>query len=446
MGAITGGAGGTTYGINVSAGTVTSLTNAQGGNTPLTYNGALPTNYYVYVTSVTNYGKLSVTNASGSLTFGVDAGSSITGSVSTPHRYTNVLTGVTAAQIVNEETVITAQHFAWKLTAGSNGTTWDLLAWLLGPDAAKTTLAMVANQNALRSLLSQRSSAVITMMDYDCAAFDAKGYCVSYRARYTAMDRQNEGAGAFTAAYRASEKVRIGGFIDYRASEKDNTGLKQGDTMPTFGAFAVYSDRGDATGFQAKASAAYNTGKVTVARAGSVADNTEAGSGKTGLSSYAIGSELGWGFAASPTLLATPYAGLRYSDATRNSYTESRVAGVVDYPITYDAYYQRLTTATAGLRLSGMFSDKIGYQASLGGEYDLAHKASAYSGVSTIPSLESFALANTGASNRARVVASTGVSYQMDKTQRLTAFVGLRGQAFSSQPSVSTLVGYQVAF
>ena len=315
-----------------------------------------------------------------------------------------------------------------------------------GPDAARTTLAMIANQNALRSLLSQRSSAIMTMMDYDCETFDAKGYCVSFRARYTAMDSQNEGAGVFTAAYRASEKVRIGGFVDYRASEKDGTAVKQGDTMPTVGAFAAYSHSGNATGFQAKASAAYNSGKVTVTRAGSFADNTEAGSGKAGLNSYAIGAELAWGFAVSPTMLATPYAGIRYSDATRKGYTEGTVTGTVDFPITYDAYYQRLTTATAGVRLSGMFSDKVGYQASLGGEYDLAHKASTYSGTSTIPGLENFALANTGASNRSRVVASAGVHYQLDKTQRLTATVGVRGQAYSSQPSVTTLVGYQVAF
>ncbi len=329
---------------------------------------------------------------------------------------------------------------------GPSSCVFGLFGYVGGPDAPKTIIAMTDNQNALRSLLSQRSSAIMTMMDYDCETFDAKGFCVSFRARYTAMESQNEGAGVLTAAYRASEKVRIGGFVDYRASEKDSTGLKHGDTMPTIGVFAAYSHSGDATGFLAKASAAYNTGKVTVNRVGSVADNTEVGSGKAGLSSYAIGAELAWGFAVSPSMLATPYAGIRYSDATRKGYTEGTVTGAVDFPITYDAYYQRLTTATAGVRLSGMFSDKVGYQASLGGEYDLAHRSSTYSGTSTIPDLETFALANTGSSNRARVVASTGLSYQMDKTQRLTATAGVRGQAYSSQPSVTTLVGYQVAF
>ena len=134
-------------------------------------------------------------------------------------------------------------------------------------------------------------------MDYDWETFDAKGYCVLFRARYTAMDSQNEGAGVFTAAYRVSDKVRVCTFLDYRASEKDSAGLKQGDTMPTVGAFAAYSHSGNATGLQAKASAAYNSGRVTVTRLGSIADNTEAGLGKAGLNSYAVGAELGWGFA-----------------------------------------------------------------------------------------------------------------------------------------------------
>ena len=314
-----------------------------------------------------------------------------------------------------------------------------------GPNAANTTLGMIANQNALRSLLSQRSSALMNMMDYDASTFDEKGYSISFQARYAAMDSQNEGAGVLTVAYRASEKVRIGSFIDYRASEKDSTGLKHDDTMPTVGVFAAYSERGDATGFQAKASAAYNSGKITVSRVGAQADNTEAGSGKAGLNSYAIGAEMSWGLAVSPSMLATPYAGVRYSDATRNSYTEGKATGV-DFPITYNAYYQRLTTATAGVRLTGMFSDTVGYQASLGAEYDMSHKSNNYSGGSTIPTLETFALANTGASNRARVVASSGLYYQLNKTQRLTGTVGIRGQAYSSQPSVTTLVGYQVAF
>ena len=423
-------------------GSITNLTNAQGGDgssastTALRFSGGLPSNYYIYIASASNYGQINFSGPLGSTHIGITSGGFLKSGT-----YQGVITGITSANLQNLSGVYGYQ--AWKLISdAATPTTWSLV---VGPDSNNSGRALVANQNTLRSLLSRRSSAIMMMMDYDCETFDGKGYCVSFRARYTAMQSQNEGAGVFTAAYRASEKVRIGGFVDYRATEKDGTGLKQGDTMPTVGAFAAYSQSGNATGFQAKASAAYNSGRVTVTRASSVTDNTEAGSAKAGLNSYAIGAELGWGFAVSPNMFATPYTGVRYSDATRNSYTEATVAGV-DFPISYDTYYQRLTTATVGMRLSGMLSDNVGYLASLGGEYDLMHKASTYSGTSAISSLETFALANTGSSNRARINASAGLFYQLDKTQRLTATVGVRGQAYSSQPSVMTLIGYQAAF
>lgn len=312
-------------------------------------------------------------------------------------------------------------------------------------DAPATKLALTVNQTALRSLMSQRSSAMMTMMDYDCETFDAKGYCISARARYTSMDRENEGAGVFTAAYRVTSKVRFGGFIDYSVGEKENAGLKSGDRMPTLGVFAAYSENSDLTGLQAKATAAYNSGKVAVTRDNRLV-GAEPGSGKAGLETYAVAAELGWGFAVSPMMRATTYAGIRYSDVTRKAYAEGAVADTVDYPISYNAFYQRQTSVTAGVRFNGLFSDRVGYQASLGGEYDLAQKASAYSGKSAITDLETFSLANTGGANRTRVVASTGLFYQMDKMQRMTANVAIRGQAYSSQPSVTTLVGYQAAF
>ena len=93
--------GGNAFGIRVWAatGSVATLTNAQGGNTPLTYSGALPTTYTVLVRSLSNFGRLAVTSPSGTMTFGVDATSTLAA-----NRYTDVLTGVAAADITNEET------------------------------------------------------------------------------------------------------------------------------------------------------------------------------------------------------------------------------------------------------------------------------------------------------------------------------------------------------
>jgi hypothetical protein len=122
------------------------------------------------------------------------------------------------------------------------------------------------------------------------------------------------------------------------------------------------------------------------------------------------------------------------------------VAGVVDFPLSYAPFSQSLTTATTGLRLKGQVTDKIGFQLGLGAEYDLAQKASAYAGASAIPGLDTFALEGAQTSNRFRPVGNVGLFYQIDRTERLTGHVSVRGQAFSSQMAVNVMGGYQVAF
>ena len=119
---------------------------------------------------------------------------------------------------------------------------------------------------------------------------------------------------------------------------------------------------------------------------------------------------------------------------------------MADFPISYAAFSQSLTTATAGMRLKGQVTDQIGFQLGLGAEYDLAHKASAYAGASAIPGLESFALRGAETSNRFRPAGNVSLFHQIDRTQRLTASVTARGQAFSNQPAVNVMGGYQAAF
>ena len=76
--------------LNISSGTVTSLTNSEGGvSNVLTYSGKVPTNYYIIINSLNNFGKLSVTNPSGTMTFNIDN----TSSVALNSKYSSVLQG-----------------------------------------------------------------------------------------------------------------------------------------------------------------------------------------------------------------------------------------------------------------------------------------------------------------------------------------------------------------
>ncbi len=195
----------------------------------------------------------------------------------------------------------------------------------------------------------------------------------------------------------------------------------------------------------ASLSAAINRADVRVTRDAGL-ENTQAGSGKARVAGSAVAAELAYGLAWAGALRATPYVGFRYTDVSRAAYAEDTVSGTVDYPIAYAAYRQRLGAATMGLRLNGMASDRIGYQLGAGIDYYAFSAASAYAGSSDIAGLETFALPAASLAHRASPLGSGAIFYQIDRTQRLTGQVSVRGQAFTSQTAVSVMGGYQAAF
>ena len=112
------------YGIlnDVNTGTITTLNNAQGAgnaNGALTYNGALPTNYNIIINSPTSYGKLLVTNGTGTTNFGIYNGSTVANGT-----YSSVLSGLTANKLV--ATTGSYNSATWTLN-NSSGNIWDLI-------------------------------------------------------------------------------------------------------------------------------------------------------------------------------------------------------------------------------------------------------------------------------------------------------------------------------
>ena len=144
---------------------------------------------------------------------------------------------------------------------------------------------------------------------------------------------------------------------------------------------------------------------------------------------WLVAAEVGYGIAWAGTLRATPYVGFRYMDAPAPPMPKLR-----------------LGAASLGLRLNGMASDRIGYQLGAGVDYYAFSAASPYAGASAISGLEAFALPGATLGQRASPVGSAAIFYQIDRTQRLTGHVSVRGQAFSSQMAVSVMGGYQAAF
>ena len=446
LGTLTAGAG--AFGIRVSGGgTVTSLTNAQGGNSPLTYSGALPTSYNVVVRSASEFGRLAVTSPSGATTFGVDNSSTLPDRLRTTVRFTNVLAGLTADNITNEGTRFTLGRYHWTLTAGTGADNWDLLAWMFSPNPVNTGLALQSNANAVQNVLAQRAVTTTFALEYDCSVFDLHGFCVSVDLRNTQMGsnyaHSGETAGLLTAAYRVTPKFRIGGFIDQNLVSRSPVGVDPKSTQPMLGAFAVYQESANFSGFTLRAALVYQEGDLSITRPQSA--DTEAGTGRTRTSAFAFGGEIAYGFPLDGTWVAQPYAGLRRSDSQRRGYTET-TSDSVEYPITYNRFGQQVTSATAGLRLRGSITSQFSLTFGAGVEQDLDNKVDRYSGTSTIPDLQSFSVNVSQQRNKRRAVGSAGMRYMVAANKALAFDASIRQLPYGNDPSITFMLRYSIGF
>ena len=441
LGTITAGAG--SFGIRVDVeSSLARLVNAQGGTTPLTYRGDLPLTYTVLVQSLSNFGRLAATNPTRSMTFGVDSSS-----VLAANRYTDVLTGVPASAITNEETESTLGRFAWTLTAGSAANSWDLLARLLGPDAAATQLGLQSNAYAVHSVLSQRAAAATFALDYDCSVFDQHGLCVSVGFRNTQMGSNyadsGETAGLLTAAYRVTPEFRIGGFIDQGLVSQSPVGVDPKNTQPMLGGFVVYQENSDFSGLTIRAGLAYQEGDFRITRP--ELSGTEAGTGRARTTALAFGGEIAYGFPLDNAWVAQPYAGMRRSDSQRQGYTET-ISDSVEFPITYNRFGPQVTSATAGLRLRGSITPQFSLTFGAAMEHDLNSKVDRYAGTSTISGLETFSINASQQQNETRAVGSAGMRYMVASNQAVAFDASVRQMPYGNDPSITTMLRYSIGF
>ena len=418
-------------------GTIMSMTNSQGGTSGagLTYSGALPGSYYIYIASSTKFGQITFTSTSGSMTVGVE----LAPNVRPASRYDAVINGVTSGNLTN--TAGSVNGWNWRLE--QVGLAWNLL--FLGPNAYDTYADLARSANNIRNTIALRSSSMALMMDYNCRAFAQYNTCISFGGRYGDLNAStNEGAGVLTAAYRVSPSMRIGAFIDHRVTQSKPAGIRYSDDTPSVGSFIGYDDHSDGTGVQGKLTAVYNTGKVGVTRLASSA-NTEAGSGSSRLSSYAVGAELGWGIQLNDGWVGTPYAGIKHTSSKLGAYAE-QLTDSVKFPISYAGYGQRLTTATVGGRIDGRMTERVSIALAAGIERDLHSTMDAYAGTSDIPGLTSFSFSTSANSNRSRAVGSAALSYKIASNQRVSAGMSVRENAYVSQPTKSMQIKYEMAF
>ena len=435
-GSITGtSASGTAYGIN-NGGIITTLNNGQGLAGALTYTGVLPVNYNIIVNSPTSFGKLSATTVTGSMTFGIYDSTLRKGT------YSAVLTGIAssgAGSVLASSTTGIYNGFTYTLI-NSAGTTWDLS--ISGASTADTQLSLAASAYALRGVYNLQTATINNGLNYDCTVFDTHGVCISVGGRYTSTDSPgtNNGNALVVASYNLTDHVRVGGYLDQNISNSTPTGIKLNNGSPLAGLFGVWNEHKSGEGLEVRVAAGYGDKDLTVTR--SAIGTSEAGVGKSQLTSQAVSTTVSYGTALASNWMVSPYAGVRYTRIKAGRYTEGSSTDVTA-PLTYDALVQQSTTALAGVRFSGRASPKTLLTMSAGVEQDTSnnnvgnsYNASGVTGLTPI----------TFNSNiqKTRAVANAGVYYDITNTQRIGLNAMYRQEAFQSTNTVTALVTYQV--
>ena len=443
-------------------GVITTLNNAQGGNSSLIYTGKLPQNYNIILGSNANsYGKLAVTSvtswdgAGGTTTFGI-----YSGSVKST-KYTAMISGVTAG-LLNTSTLSGTyssggKSYAYSLTLESGSlTVWDLLfptyvepvVVPIAPSVANTNQSLVNTASALQGTYTLQNSVLANSFSYDCTVFGANNVCVSAGGRNTqvqAANGLNNTSALLIAAYRPHPNYRIGAYADQNLSVSNPGGtVNLGNNTPLIGLFAAWNERLDGTGTEVKVSAAYGQKNTTITRSvvGSGAGASEAGSGSSTLNSQGAQVTAKYGFGIMDNVIVSPYVGVRYTQNNMGGYTEGTSSSVTA-PLTYNALNTNATTALAGVGASYRVIPTVMTFASAGVETDTNTANGTYA--ATNASIGALTPVNFNANPvRTRPTATVGAYYDIEKNQRLGVTGIYRQEAYQAVSTTTVMATYTI--
>ena len=311
---------------------------------------------------------------------------------------------------------------------------------ILNPNLADTQASIALSANRLKGIYNLQSAAVINGLTYDCRLFDVNNICLSTGGRYS----NNHGASGYTTsalligAYRLNKNIRLGAWVDQNLSANTVTGINLSNSKPLFGVFGAWAENPSGEGYEVKVSAGYGDKDLTVTR--DVIATSEAGFGTTRLNSQAISTVSSYGFKLNNEVLASPYVGLQYSRISSGGYTETTTADVTA-PLTYGRLSQENVSVLAGLKLSAKLDSKTAFFGSVGIERNLNNRSGQY----LATGLDGLTAINFNSNvQKARATASAGVSYDIDKKQRVSLSGIYREEAFNPTATTTVFATYTV--
>ena len=324
----------------------------------------------------------------------------------------------------------------------------DLISYLNSPfvivSPADTQSSMRYQASQLRSAFNTQTVAANFALNYDCNVFDVKGMCISAGGRYTTIDNPgiNNSAAVVTLGYKVNPNIRIGAYLDQNINISKPTGIDIGNNTPLMGLYAVWNKEQSGLGYQVRLANTYQDKDVTSTRI--VFDTSEAGSGKSSLTSQSYLAELSYAFQYKDKTLVRPYFGLRYSHLKQDGYTEATSTTVTD-PLTVAALTDKSATALLGVKVQRSLTDKATLTAQLGLEQDVHHKVDNYS-ATDLNGSDLTAIAFNSNIKRTRPVASIGAFYDVSKTQRASATINYQQLPFQSTGSTTAYFNYMIGF
>jgi len=311
-----------------------------------------------------------------------------------------------------------------------------------GPSAEDTQKSLRVSASSLRNIFTLQNSVLSASLSNDCAVFDKNNLCVSVGERTTYVgdaNGLNDNSALLALAYRPRPDYRVGAYAKSSLSI-NNAGsvVNLGNVSPLVGVFGVWNERPDGTGLEVKVSAAYEDKKAGVTRR--VVDGSEPGHGSSELRSQGSQLTAGYGFRVAPKFIASPYAGIRYSQHNLGRYTEES-SSTVTAPLNYRALSTNATTALVGVGVSFAIAPKAMVFARGDLEFDVNVASGAYS-ADGITGLSVINFNANPVKNRAS--GTLGAFYDIGRSQRLNVTGVYREEPFQGKSTTSLMVNYAV--
>lgn len=311
-------------------------------------------------------------------------------------------------------------------------------------DVNNTYSVLSKNAAQLNSVLNLNSALLAGTLEQDAKIFGKHGISVSVGGSYfgvksdTNKNNASQFGGTLKVAYQFNKNFHAGIFFDQSVSTSLPNNFKSQNQLPFIGIFATLKENLDGSGAQLRLAGAYNSSDLNISR--DVLSNTEAGMGKASLISKAALAELAYGLKLSTKFILQPYAGIRVSEITRSSYSETSGA---DFPIAFKAASKKSTTAIFGARLNMNFTDAL--QARIGGglEHDLSNSIDGYAG--SIYALGNFNLTPSKIQKN-RGFANVGIGYNLTKLQNIGIDIYYSKQQLNSANTIGAYVQYSIGF